>query len=58
MFMADLLARRKPATASNPYRSLQAFFRWPVEEGEVTESPMRNMHAPAHHPGDAGSGAV
>src|SRR5690348_12622684 len=27
-FMADLLARWKPATAANRYRSLQAFFKW------------------------------
>jgi site-specific recombinase XerD len=46
MFMADLLARRKPATASNRYRALQAFFRWLVEEGEIVESPMRNMRPP------------
>jgi site-specific recombinase XerD len=46
MFMAHLLAHRKPATAANRYRALQAFFRWLVEEGEVSESPMRNMRPP------------
>jgi site-specific recombinase XerC len=40
-------AGRSPATVSNRYRGLQAFFKWLVEEGEVTESPMRNMRAPA-----------
>jgi site-specific recombinase XerD len=45
-FIAHLIARFKPATASNRYRALQAFFRWCVEEGEITESPMRNMHPP------------
>jgi site-specific recombinase XerD len=46
MFMAHLLAHRKPATAANRYRSLQGFFRWLVEDGGVTESPMRNMRSP------------
>src|SRR5690606_16112839 len=27
-FIADVLARHKPATASNRYRALQAFFKW------------------------------
>jgi site-specific recombinase XerC len=40
-------AGRSPATVSNRYRALQAFWGWLVEEGEVTESPMRNMSAPA-----------
>ena len=38
-FIADLLARFKPATASNRYRALQVFFKWLLEEGEVTRSP-------------------
>jgi site-specific recombinase XerD len=45
-FIAHLLEHYKPATASNRYRSLQVFFRWLVEEGETTESPMRNMKPP------------
>ena len=45
-FIADLLDRHSPATAATRYRSLQQFFRWLVEDGEVTESPMRNMHPP------------
>jgi site-specific recombinase XerD len=45
-FIADVLARRKPATAHQRYRGLQAFFKWCLEEGEVTESPMRNMSPP------------
>lgn len=45
-FVADLLARWKPATASNRYRALQAFFKWAVEEGEITVSPMVNMRPP------------
>jgi site-specific recombinase XerD len=45
-FICDLLARFKPATASNRYRALQQFFKWAVEEGEIRDSPMRNMSPP------------
>lgn len=45
-FVASLLARFKPATASNRFKSLQQFFRWLVDEGEVKESPMAKMHPP------------
>ncbi len=45
-FIADLLGRRRPATAANRYRSVQQFFRWLVEEGEMRESPMAKMHPP------------
>jgi len=45
-FVADLLDRYKPATASNRYRALSTFFRWCVDEGEIPESPMRNMQPP------------
>lgn len=45
-FVADQLARWKPATASNRYRSLQSFWKWCVEEGEVKGSPMEKMHLP------------
>src|SRR5438309_42378 len=30
-FIADLLAKWKPATASNRYRALHSFFKWAVE---------------------------
>lgn len=40
-------AGRSPATVANRYRSLQQFWRWCIEEGEITESPMRNMRQPA-----------
>ncbi len=46
-FVADLLTRYKPATASNRYRALQTFFRWMVDEGEVAVSPMAKMKPPA-----------
>jgi site-specific recombinase XerD len=48
-FIADLLEHWTPNTASNRYRCLQAFFAWCKEEGELTESPMRNMHPPIVH---------
>jgi len=45
-FIIDLLERWTPATASNRFRSLQQFFKWAVAQGEITESPMKNMTAP------------
>jgi site-specific recombinase XerD len=46
-FMADLLARgRSASTALTRYGGLQAFFRWCAEDGEITDSPMRNMSRP------------
>jgi site-specific recombinase XerD len=45
-FIEDQLARLKPASAANRYRSLQQFFRWLVDEGEVRESPMSRMKPP------------
>ena len=46
-FITDLLARgQKPATASNRYRALAVFFRWAVEDGEISASPMEKMSPP------------
>ncbi len=45
-FIEHLLATSKPATANNRYRALQAYFRWLLEEGEITRSPMANMRPP------------
>jgi site-specific recombinase XerD len=45
-FIGDLLQRYKPATANNRYRSLQRYFKWLVEEGEIKSNPMANMHPP------------
>lgn len=45
-FVEDQLARLKPASAANRYRSLQQFFRWLVDEGEIAVSPMARMHPP------------
>jgi site-specific recombinase XerD len=45
-FVADILTRAKPATASNRYRALQQFFKWAVDEGEIAASPMSKMKPP------------
>lgn len=46
-FMADLLARYSPATASNRYRGLQSFWKWAVAQDEIEASPMRTMTPPS-----------
>jgi site-specific recombinase XerD len=45
-FIADQLARWKPATAHNRYRGLHAFFKWAVAEGDLAASPMGGMRPP------------
>lgn len=45
-FITDQLTRLRPASAANRYRSLQQFFRWLVDEGELRESPMVRMKPP------------
>lgn len=45
-YVTDLLERWKPATASARYRALQQLFRFLVDEGEITESPMTRMRPP------------
>jgi site-specific recombinase XerD len=45
-YIVDCLARYAPATANQRYRSLQQFFRWAVDEGEITTNPMAKMHPP------------
>lgn len=45
-FIADQLARFRPATASVRYRALQAFFKWAVTEGELEHNPMAGMRPP------------
>jgi site-specific recombinase XerD len=37
----------RPATVAQRFRSLQQFFRWLRDEGEIAESPMAKMKAPA-----------
>lgn len=45
-FLADLVGRVAAATAAKHYRSLQQLFRWLVEDGEITASPMERMRPP------------
>lgn len=37
----------RPATVAQRFRSLQQFFKWLREEGEIRESPMFNMRPPS-----------
>ena len=46
MYVADLAENRKPATASNRYRSLCRFFAYLASEGDVSSDPMQNMEPP------------
>jgi site-specific recombinase XerD len=39
-------AARQPATVAQRFRSLQQFFKWLDEEGEIERSPMATMHPP------------
>ena len=45
-FIADQLTHWKPATAANRYGGLRAFFKWAVEEGEISRNPMARMRPP------------
>jgi site-specific recombinase XerD len=45
-YLVDLGETRSPSTVATRYRALQQFFKWLTEEGETSESPMRNMHPP------------
>jgi site-specific recombinase XerD len=45
-FIAAELERTAPASAASRYRSLQQFFSWLDEEGEITGSPMARMRPP------------
>jgi site-specific recombinase XerD len=45
-FVEHLIATRSPGTAANRYRSLQQYFKWAVDEGEIKESPMAKMRPP------------
>jgi site-specific recombinase XerD len=42
---------QRPATLANRFRSLQQFFKYLREDGEIKESPMLHMHLP-HVPPD------
>lgn len=45
-FILELLEQRASSTANQRYRSLQQFFKWLVEEGEIERSPMEHMRPP------------
>jgi site-specific recombinase XerD len=45
-FIAEQLARLTPSTAANRYRSIQQFFRWLTDEGEIAGNPMDRMRPP------------
>jgi site-specific recombinase XerD len=45
-FMADLLARRAPATAATYHKVLKILYAWLVEEGEVPADPTLRMRPP------------
>ncbi len=45
-FIQDQLDHRSPATANQRYRSLQQFFGWLLDEGEITNNPMEHMKPP------------
>jgi site-specific recombinase XerD len=45
-FIEKLVATRAPATAHNRYRALTALFKFLVDFGEITESPMAKMKPP------------
>lgn len=45
-FIADVLTRWRPATASNRYRALQSFWKYLVSADVLTRSPMERMDPP------------
>jgi len=45
-FIVEILEKSRSTTARNRYASLQQFFRWAREEGEIYESPMIHMRPP------------
>ena len=42
-FIAQQLETHKPNSVLTRYRALRVFFNWLVEEGEIKETPMKNM---------------
>jgi site-specific recombinase XerD len=45
-YLAAFLDGHKASTAATRYQSLRVFFNFLVDEGEITENPMRNMRPP------------
>jgi site-specific recombinase XerD len=46
-FLADMSDRLSAATTAKHYRSLQQFWKWLVDDGEISVSPMARMKPPA-----------
>jgi site-specific recombinase XerD len=46
-FLAGMFDRVSPATVAKHYRSLQQLFRFLIDDGEITRSPMERMSPPA-----------
>lgn len=46
-FLGDMLERVSPATVAKHYRSLQQFWKWLVDDGEIERSPMERMSPPS-----------
>jgi site-specific recombinase XerD len=46
MYLAELVATKAAATASNRYRALKRFFAYLAAEGDVTADPTANMEPP------------
>lgn len=46
-WLADLTDRVGPSTVARHYRSTQQLWRWLVEDGEISHSPMERMRPPA-----------
>lgn len=46
LFVVDQLARWRPKTAQIRFGDLQQFFKWALEEREITQDPMANMMRP------------
>ncbi len=46
-FLAWMTESYKPASVRNRYTGVRQFFAWCLEEGEVTETPLRNIPPPA-----------
>jgi site-specific recombinase XerD len=44
--MADLLARRTPATAATYIKVLKILYAWLMEEGETSTDPTARMRPP------------
>lgn len=54
-FLADMFEHTKPATVAKHYRTLQQLFKFLVDDGEITSSPMERIE-PACGTGTTGAG--